>query len=46
MRNPDQVREDVAKLAYRLYEERGCEAGHEVEDWLKAEAMIRARDAA
>ncbi len=26
--------------AYRLYEERGCEHGHDLEDWLRAEAEI------
>ena len=26
--------------AYRLYEERGCEHGHDLEDWLQAEAEI------
>lgn len=37
----DQRREDIAKLAYRLYEERGGEAGHELDDWLKAEALVK-----
>jgi len=26
--------------AYRFYEERGCEDGHDLEDWLQAEAEI------
>ena len=26
--------------AYRFYEERGCEHGHDLEDWLRAEAEI------
>jgi len=26
--------------AYRFYEERGCEDGHNLEDWLRAEAEI------
>jgi hypothetical protein len=33
----DQVRE----LAYSLYEARGRIDGHDVEDWLEAEAIIR-----
>jgi hypothetical protein len=32
----------VATRAYELYKERGEENGHDVEDWLKAEALIRA----
>lgn len=34
---------EVARVAYRLYEERGCAAGHALEDWLKAEAIVRRR---
>jgi len=30
----------VRKRAYEFYEERGCEHGHDIEDWLKAEAEI------
>ncbi|MGA3317519.1 MAG: DUF2934 domain-containing protein [Candidatus Korobacteraceae bacterium] len=26
--------------AYQLYEERGCEHGHDFDDWLQAEAEI------
>jgi len=26
--------------AYQFYEERGCEDGHEFDDWLRAEAEI------
>ncbi len=26
--------------AYQFYEERGCENGHDLEDWLQAEAEI------
>ena len=28
---------DVARRAYDLYLARGCEPGHDVEDWLQAE---------
>ncbi len=34
---------EVRELAYRLYEERGRQNGHDLEDWLKAEAIIRER---
>ena len=32
--------EIIRKRAYRFFEERGYEHGHDVEDWLKAEAEI------
>ena len=35
--------QEVARLAYRLYEKRGREDGHDLEDWLKAEAIVRQR---
>jgi len=43
--SPDQgsleLTEDYIRLrAYFLYQERGCENGHDMEDWLRAEAEI------
>jgi hypothetical protein len=32
--------EDVARRAYEKYCERGCEDGHDMEDWLSAEREI------
>jgi hypothetical protein len=32
--------EEIRRRAYELYEERGREDGHDVEDWLRAEAEI------
>lgn len=32
---------DIARRAYRRYEERGFEHGHDVEDWLEAERDVR-----
>ncbi len=32
---------DIARRAYDLYLARGCEYGHEVDDWLKAELDLR-----
>lgn len=32
---------DIARRAYRRYEERGFEHGHDVEDWLEAEREAR-----
>ena len=37
----DAVRELIAKKAYELYEQRGREAERDVEDWLKAEELVR-----
>jgi exoribonuclease II len=37
----DEVRERIAKQAYELYEQRGREAERDVEDWLKAEELVR-----
>ena len=34
-------REAVAQLAYELYEQRGKASGRELDDWLKAEAILR-----
>ena len=34
---------EVARVAYELYERRGCLDGHDLEAWLKAEAIVRAR---
>jgi len=33
-------REDVAKRAYELFEARGAEAGHDLENWLDAEREL------
>ena len=32
--------EAVIRLAYELYVRRGCEPGHDVEDWLMAEQIL------
>lgn len=31
---------EIARLAYELYEKRGCSPGYELEDWLEAERLI------
>ena len=36
-------RKKIEDLAYRYFAERGFEHGHDQEDWLKAEAVIRAK---
>ena len=32
--------EEVAKLAYQYYVDRGCQHGNDQEDWLRAEATV------
>jgi hypothetical protein len=34
------LEEQISRRAYELYERRGREHGHEVEDWLQAEAEL------
>ena len=35
--------QEVAKVAYELYLQRGCANGHDLEDWLRAEALVKQR---
>jgi Protein of unknown function (DUF2934) len=35
--------EEVRRRAYELYQARGCREGHDLEDWLEAEAEINDR---
>jgi Protein of unknown function (DUF2934) len=37
---PQELQEQIRLRAYQLFEERGAEHGHELEDWLQAEAEI------
>jgi hypothetical protein len=39
----DSAQADVAKEAYALFLERGGVHGHDVEDWLRAEQLVRER---
>lgn len=39
----DNTEEEIRRRAYELYEARGREDGHDVEDWLEAEAEITGR---
>ena len=36
--------EEIAQVAYQLYLQRGRVDGHDLEDWLKAEVILRDRD--
>ena len=38
---PHDVLEQIARRAYELYVWRGREDGHDLDDWLKAEAEIK-----
>ena len=35
--------EEIARVAYELFERRGCVHGHDLEDWVEAERIVRQR---
>lgn len=35
--------EQIAQLAHQLWAERGYEHGHDAEDWIRAEQMLRGK---
>jgi|HubBroStandDraft_1064217.scaffolds.fasta_scaffold1010598_1 hypothetical protein len=37
-------RAEIARRAYELYLERGCAAGEDLDDWLRAEREVREKD--
>jgi hypothetical protein len=37
---PDDLRARIVELAYMLYEQRGRQDGHDLEDWLEAERQV------
>lgn len=39
----DKFNEAVSKIAYELYEKRGCTPGNDLADWLEAEKIARKR---
>ena len=40
--NPDpKIEDEIRRRAHQLYEQRGREDGHDVEDWLRAEEEIK-----
>lgn len=39
----DGIRDRIAETAYELYEQRGREDGHDVEDWIKAETIVNSQ---
>ena len=40
-REPPNVEQEIRQRAYLLFEARGGEDGHELEDWLRAEEEIK-----
>jgi hypothetical protein len=38
--------EDIARLAYAIWQDRGCPHGSDVEDWLEAERQLSKQQAA
>jgi hypothetical protein len=43
MSEPKQPEDQIRERAYELYEARGREDGHDLEDWLRAEGEIMER---
>jgi hypothetical protein len=41
--DPQEVEQQIRQRSFELYEERGREDGHEVDDWLRAEEEITGR---
>ncbi len=40
-----ELTENIIRIrAYQLFEQRGCEHGHDLEDWLQAEAEIMGKN--
>ena len=37
----DGLQKQIERLAFQLYEARGREDGHDLDDWLRAEAALR-----
>ena len=37
---PDGMRERISKKAFELWQDRGYRDGHDLEDWLDAEAIV------
>ncbi len=41
--NQEKFNEAVRKIAFELYEKRGCTPGNDLSDWLEAEKIARKR---
>ncbi len=40
VQSPDQIQKQIRQRAYQLYEQRGREDGHDLDDWLAAETEV------
>jgi hypothetical protein len=40
LQSPEELQEQVSRRAYELYEARGREDGHDLDDWLRAESDV------
>jgi hypothetical protein len=40
LQSREELQEQVSRRAYELYEARGREDGHDVDDWLRAESDV------
>jgi Protein of unknown function (DUF2934) len=38
--SPEEPQQEIARRAYELYERRGRQEGHDLEDWLEAEREV------
>lgn len=38
-----EINEEICKLAYQFYLDRGSQSGQEQEDWLRAERIVKAK---
>lgn len=43
MKKGRELSEEIAKVAYDLYEKRGCVHGYDFEDWIEAEKIVMQR---
>ena len=43
MQEPEIDRNEIAQVAYELFEQRGRANGYALEDWLRAEVIVRQR---
>jgi hypothetical protein len=39
----NEVRDEIGKLAYQFYVDRGSKPGHSMDDWLRAERIVKAK---
>ena len=38
------IQQQIAEKAYELYQQRGCQDGNDLADWLEAEQIIKSRN--